>query len=166
MAESVTPDRLLPCLLDRLMDDEPDKTLESRDRRAVSLRRYRQSVMGDLENLLNAHSHCDDDELNELPNVRRSVVNFGIPDFSGASITDASARDLERTLQQAIQAYEPRIIPSTLRVRAMSSQSNEFGMAFEIHGSLWAQPMPEQLFVRTEIDLETGQCQIKERPNG
>jgi type VI secretion system protein ImpF len=165
MPESVTPDRLLPCLLDRLMDDEPDKTQESRDRRVVSLRRYRQSVLADLEALLNAHSHGPEDELNELAHVRVSVVNFGIPDFGGLTATDISIREMERGMHQAILAFEPRVIASTLTVK-VAAQTSEIAMVFEISGSLWAQPMPEQLYVRTEIDLETGQCQIKEGANG
>jgi type VI secretion system protein ImpF len=31
-------------------------------------------------------------------------------------------------------------------------------LAFEIRADLWASPMPEQLYLKTQIDLETGQC--------
>jgi type VI secretion system protein ImpF len=30
----------------------------------------------------------------------------------------------------------------------------------EIHGQLWAQPVPLEMLIRTEIDLETGKVQI------
>ena len=30
----------------------------------------------------------------------------------------------------------------------------------EIHGQLWAQPVPLEFLVRTEFDLETGKVQI------
>ncbi|MHC4750853.1 MAG: type VI secretion system baseplate subunit TssE, partial [Planctomycetota bacterium] len=36
MAELTPMDRLQPCLLDRLTDDEPDVQKESRDQRVVS----------------------------------------------------------------------------------------------------------------------------------
>jgi type VI secretion system protein ImpF len=32
----------------------------------------------------------------------------------------------------------------------------------QIHGQLWAQPVPLELLVRTEIDLETGKVQISD----
>jgi predicted component of type VI protein secretion system len=35
-----------------------------------------------------------------------------------------------------------------------------------ISGDLWALPTPDPLFVRTELDLDTGQCELKDRPNG
>ena len=37
---------------------------------------------------------------------------------------------------------------------------------FEIRADLWAVPMPDVLFVRTEVDLETGLCQVTQRSNG
>ena len=42
MAELTQQERLQPCLLDRLTDDAPEKTQESRDQRVVSLRRLRE----------------------------------------------------------------------------------------------------------------------------
>jgi type VI secretion system protein ImpF len=35
-------------------------------------------------------------------------------------------------------------------------------MLFEIEGDLWAQPMPLQLYLRTEVDLEVGQARVTE----
>jgi predicted component of type VI protein secretion system len=36
-------------------------------------------------------------------------------------------------------------------------------VAFEISGDMCPLPMPEALFLRTELDLDTGQCELKER---
>ena len=33
-------------------------------------------------------------------------------------------------------------------------------IGIEIHGELWAQPVPLEFLVRTEFDLETGKVQI------
>ncbi len=35
-------------------------------------------------------------------------------------------------------------------------------LTLEIRGELWAQPAPEPMFFRTEIDLETGQYTVEE----
>jgi type VI secretion system protein ImpF len=54
MTEGLTPlDRLQPCLLDRLTDDQPEKHEESRTQRIVSLQRYKAGVLRDLEWLFN-----------------------------------------------------------------------------------------------------------------
>ena len=71
--------------------------------------------------------------------------------------------DLERVIRQAILDYEPRILPATLEVEAVKQASahehyNIVGV--QIRGQLWAQPVPLELLVRTEIDLETGKVEI------
>jgi type VI secretion system protein ImpF len=33
-------------------------------------------------------------------------------------------------------------------------------MAFDIEGELWAQPMPLQMYLRTEVDLELGDVRV------
>jgi type VI secretion system protein ImpF len=71
--------------------------------------------------------------------------------------------DLERAVRQAILDFEPRILPHTLRVNALvelSELDHHNVIGIEIQGQLWAQPVPLDLLVRTEIDLETGKVQI------
>ena len=34
------------------------------------------------------------------------------------------------------------------------------GIGIEIRGDLWAYPVPEQLLIRTEIDLDTGKYTV------
>ncbi len=49
MAELTPQERLQPSLLDRLTDDRPQETRESRERRVLSMRQLRASVMRDLD---------------------------------------------------------------------------------------------------------------------
>jgi type VI secretion system protein ImpF len=35
-------------------------------------------------------------------------------------------------------------------------------LVFEIAGELWAQPVPLELFLKTEIDLESGEIAVSE----
>jgi type VI secretion system protein ImpF len=39
-------------------------------------------------------------------------------------------------------------------------------VSFELYGELWANPIPEKLFIKTKIDLETGQCNLGDGGNG
>jgi len=168
MAELTPMERLQPCLLDRLTDEEPQSKKESRERRIVSLRRYRQAVRRDLAWLLNASAHPPWDDIDEFAEASRSVLNYGIPDLSGLTASGVNADQLERQLVQAIQVFEPRIVRSSLSVQAVvtADEMTHNAIAFEIQGELWAQPMPDPLYVTTEVDLETGECHLKERLNG
>jgi type VI secretion system protein ImpF len=69
--------------------------------------------------------------------------------------------NLERQYREAIIAFEPRIMPDSLQVRMVHSDRTEVGrVGFEIKGHLWALPHPERIYFRTDIDLETGVCEI------
>jgi type VI secretion system protein ImpF len=163
MPEKLTPqDQLQPALLDRLTDEEPDKKLEPRMQRVISKRRLREAVLRDLAWLFNTTRLDANMDAATLPNARRSVINFGLPALSGQTASTIEVPDLERAIRQAILDFEPRILPASLRVRALETSGldhhNVIGV--EISGHLWAEPLPLELLVRTEIDLETGQVDV------
>ena len=164
MADPLLPqDRLQPALLDRLTDDEPDKKQEPREARVLSKSRMRQSVLRDLAWLFNTTRLESDTDLSRAPYARRSVINFGLPSLSGKPASSLDITDLERGIRQAILDFEPRIAPDSLQVRAIvesRSLDHHNVIGVEIHGQLWAQPVPLELLLRTEIDLETGKVQI------
>jgi len=109
MAELTPAERLQPCLLDRLMDDEPRSKEESREQRVVSLRQYHQGVLRDLHWLLNSSSHPPNDHLDEFPEVSRSVLNYGIQDLCGVTGSDLKAAEIQQQVLHALQFFEPRI---------------------------------------------------------
>lgn len=150
-------ERIQPCLLDRLTDENPDAVKESRNERVISVKRYREGVLRDLIWLLNAKAHTERDGLDEFPEAARSVLNFGTRDLCGLISSSLDLGTLEEEIAEAMRRLEPRINPGSLVVTAVSgSQKFANGIAIEIRGDLWAYPVPEQLYVRTEIDLDTG----------
>jgi type VI secretion system protein ImpF len=163
MPEQRTPqEQLQPALLDRLTDEEPDKKLEPRQQRVISKRRMREAVLRDLAWLFNTTRLDPNMDPVKFPYARSSVVNYGLPSLSGKTASSLEVTDLERAIRQSILDYEPRILPATLRVRALEvgnfDHHNVIGV--EISGQLWAEPVPIELLVRTEIDLETGLVEI------
>jgi type VI secretion system protein ImpF len=164
MANPIPPhERLQPALLDRLTDDEPQKKLEPREARLLSRGRLRQAVLRDLAWLFNATRLDADTDLVKAPFARRSVVNFGLPALSGKTATSLDATDLTRAIRQSILDFEPRILPGTLQIRTLleaGSLDHHNVIGVEIRGQLWAPPVPLELLVRTEIDLETGRLEI------
>ena len=166
MAEQLTPqERLQPALLDRLTDEEPEKKLEPRENRVLSKSRLRQAVLRDLAWLFNTTKIESGVAMAKWPYARRSVINFGLPALSGQTASRIEVQDLERDIRQAILDFEPRILPESLDVKAvvdLSSLDHHNVIGIQIHGHLWAQPVPLELLIRTEIDLETGKVQISD----
>jgi type VI secretion system protein ImpF len=163
MAELTPTERLQPCLLDRLVDDQPGAKAESRDQRVVSLPRYREGVLRDLTWLLNTPCRPDLEHMQDYPEAARSVLNFGVPDLCGQTASGVSAEQIEQNVVRAIQFFEPRILRNSLSIRpAVEKEAMTHNAVFlEIRGQLWAQPAPEMLYVKTQVDLETGQCELK-----
>jgi len=171
MAKLRRTDTVLPCLLSRLTDDHPDVTVESTAERVTSMQKYRESVLRDLENLLNSKPPRLDDDIYDFAEAKRSVLTYGVPDFCGMTASDIGEKELESELAKAIRLFEPRIEGDSLSVRAVPpSDTNAVNagrtLALEIEGQLWAEPAPDHLFVRTELDTETGHCEVRGLPNG
>ena len=164
MAELTTKEKLQPSLLDRLTDDDPKNKQESRDRRVLSMRRLRQCVLRDLEWLLNAGNLAATEDLDDYPLVAGSVLNYGMPGLAGCYASNLDLVEMERAVRQAILDFEPRILRKTVKVRVVASEDemNVNALTFEIEGELWAQPVPEKLFLKTEFDLETGAVIVAE----
>lgn len=164
MAELTPQERLQPSLLDRLTDKAPDTRTESRDRRTLSMRQLRQAVLRDLAWLLNTGYLETTEELEDYPHVRDSVLNFGLPDITGLSAAGTDVTALERSVRDAIVKFEPRISPDSLTVRVVRDESamGRNSMVFTIEGQLWAEPTPMMLYLKTEVDLETGDIDVKD----
>lgn len=164
MAELMYSERLQPSLLDRLTDNEPERTTESREQRVLTIRQLRQSVLRDLSWLLNASALETMIDLSELPNVTHSVLNYGTPALSGTNLTSVDVPEIERKIKQAIIDFEPRILPESLKLDLITSDQymNYKAMCFKIEGDLWAQPLPIHLYIRSDLDLETGEVTVKD----
>ena len=164
MAELTTQERLQPSLLDRLTDDEPGKAEESREKRVISATRLRDCVTRDISWLLNCANLETSVDLGDYPEVSRSVLNFGIPDLTGVALTGIDSSALQRQIKDAILAFEPRLTANTLRVtvKPSTARMDHQALIFNIESEMWAQPIPLNLYLKTEIDLETGRFSVSE----
>jgi type VI secretion system protein ImpF len=164
MAELTPKERLQPSLLDRLTDDEPDKRQESRDKRILSPGRLRECVRRDLTWLFNTVNLAATRDLEDFPEIQRSTLNYGLPDLAGRTISSIDKGALERLLRRAIWDFEPRLSRNSVKVRLVADyeQMSHNAMCFSIEAELWAQPLPLRLFLRTELDLESGEVGISD----
>jgi len=164
MADLTSQERLQPSLLDRLTDTDPEGKTESRERRVLSIQRLRAGVLRDLGWLLNTGHLETIEDLDAFPEARQSVINYGMPDLSGLSASSADTGRLEKAVRKAIVDFEPRINSRSLKVSINidNDQMSRNSMVFKIEGELWAQPTPLALFLKTEVDLETGDVTVTE----
>ena len=166
MAELSLQDRLQPVLLDRLSDDEPKKAVESREQRVMSLAKLRNSVLRDLSWLLNTVRFDALEDLAGRPFVESSVLNYGVPAFAGDSVMHIGISQTEDAIREAILRFEPRLLPNSVKVRVVEESLSEDShncIALEIEAELWCQPVPLQMYLKTELDLEIGAVRVTEQ---
>ncbi len=167
MAEQFSRDRLLPALLDRLIDERPHQTTESTESRVLSKAGLRQSVLRDLAWLFNSQAAVTGTiDGDVFPHALHSTINYGIAPLSGVLVSKLDLGDLEQMLRQAIIDFEPRLLPDSVSVRGIvptDPLGHHNALTFEITARLWAQPYPLELLLKTDLDLETGMVELKDR---
>lgn len=162
MADKTVSERLQPSLLDRLTDDEPGSRKEARDSRVVDVARLREIIQRDLSWLLNTDSKEDLIDAERFPNVTRSVLNYGIGATAGEFSTIDKADRIRRSISRAIERFEPRIVAGSVLVRLRTEESSgEMHISFDIQADMWAQPMPLELYLRSRVDLSTGEIDLE-----
>jgi type VI secretion system protein ImpF len=162
MPDPIPAERIQACLLDRLTDENPESQTESRNARILSLQKYREAALRDLRWLLNARAHVSAEEIADFGEAAKSVLTYGLRDLCGTLSSTLDPTKFERELLDAIHQFEPRLIKTALKIRTIATEHSAEPnvIAFELHGELWANPIPEQLYLKTEIDLDTGECRV------
>jgi len=158
----IRPDQLLvPSLLDRLLDDEPDALQELSRSRSQRLSELKKSVRRDLEYLLNTRI-C----LREIPedseHVKTSVLNYGIPDFSGVAMGTSKQQELLRIrVEDVIQRFETRFKQVRVELVVDANSRHQRMIRFRIDGILHAEPAPEPVSFDSSVTPLVGQFQVR-----
>ena len=149
---------LLPTLLDRLIDDEPHEKWELPQNYAVNQSRMREILQRDLSWLLNTTNLGSEVDRAETPELASSVLNYGVPPFSGKYILDRNWGRVEQIIRQVLLDFEPRLLPDTVSVTPLAekdSDANYNVLSFQISGLVYMQPYPMEFLVQSSLDLET-----------
>ncbi len=172
MADLSAQERLQPSLLDRLTDDHPRETKEPPESRALTRAQLRAAVLRDLSWLLNAtreqpeprsERQAEATAWQRSPQAQRSVLNFGLPAFAGETLSRLDLRAVERGVKQAIETFEPRIDPATLTVEVQVDRRHHHNaLRLIIRGQMWNQPVPLELLLAAQVDVETGTASLRD----
>jgi type VI secretion system protein ImpF len=151
--------RVSNSVLDRLIDYEPEVSREPIASRSKSLRELKQSVMRDLEWLLNTRQIATGipEDLKELSD---SVANFGLPDFSVLSTESSDDQKfIKHEIEDALRRFEQRLESVVVTVDA--SHSPERVIRFRIDARLKVEPTPEPITFDTVLQLGSGEYHVQ-----
>jgi type VI secretion system protein ImpF len=158
-SKNVTPagDLFLPVLLDRLTREGSGP---------MNRNAFRRTVLRDLNWLLNCTNIEKQLSLQNFPQARNSVINFGIPPLAGARFTESDLDVVAANIQRSLACFEPRILPGSLKVSAIRDKDSDVyrynHARFRIEVSYWFEPYPIDMVVRAHWDMETGGVELRE----
>jgi type VI secretion system protein ImpF len=141
-------------LLDRLMDAEPDRTLDRPASPLETVERLRRAVHRDLEALLNARRPWRSVP-ERLQALRLSPLAYGMPDFTAGAYNDRRQREILRAeIEETIRRFEPRL--TRVQVR-LSDDGNllRATLRLSIDALLLTHPVPEPIVFDTTVDTTT-----------
>ena len=145
---------ILPSVLDRLLDDEPGTEREPIPDRFQNLRELKKAVTRDLEDLLNTRQEMLEELPSEFTEVSRSLVSYGLPDFTSFSLLSKHDRNrIRRAVEQAIANFEPRL--ARVNVTLEPPRDNDRAVRFHIEALLRLEPAPELVTFDAVLQLTT-----------
>jgi type VI secretion system protein ImpF len=140
--------------LDRLLDDEPGTSREPIPNRFQNLRELKKAVTRDLEDLLNTRQELLEELPSEFAEVSRSLVSYGLPDFTSFSLLSKHDRNrIRRAVEQAIANFEPRL--ARVNVTLEPPRDNDRALRFHIEALLRLEPAPELVTFDAVLQLTT-----------
>jgi len=146
-------------VLDRLIDLEPENSLENPLSRTQSVRVLKSAVRRDLEWLLNTRQIVDTPD-EALKEANRSVYVYGLPDLSALTMATAGDRNrLTKQLTAAIANFEPRLTNVRLSLVEKPDAAKK-DVHLRIEAMLRMDPVPEPVSFDTVIELKSGRCHL------
>jgi type VI secretion system protein ImpF len=113
-----------------------------RARQAITEFVLRREVARDLDVLLNSIAMASTIDMSVTPYVRKSILNFGLPDISNRTIDEVAVKNVPDEIKTAIINYEPRLAASSLSIeRDTSLDPNELKVRFIVRADLTCDPV-------------------------
>lgn len=137
------------------------------NRQASNETQLRQSLDIDLAHLLNTTNLDAVQNLDAHPNVRRSVLNFGMQDLVHLTTDSAKLSHLADSLRRALLAHEPRLDADTLAI-TQKDDLDEVNqrIAFAVQADLRCRPVDVPLEFVAEIDVGSGKVDLRNLSRG
>jgi type VI secretion system protein ImpF len=119
------------------------------------IRQLKLSVRRDLENLLNTRRRCIESPA-DCRELKDSLVEYGIPDFTGLNMSVPAERERVRLeIERVIRRYEPRLKSVAVTVQPNVNKFDRT-LRLRITGVLRTEPVPERVVFDSELEPAAG----------
>ena len=156
--------KLRASILDRLIDNEPQSTVDLDTNKYHKLSNLRNSVKRDLEDLVNTRYRIVGPP-KDLAETVSSIINYGLPDLATINMSDTEfQQQFVEQFELILREYEPRF--KSIKIDYIdNSNSLDRTLHFRIDATLYADPYPEIIIFDSELDPVTRSINVKELGN-
>ncbi|MFO1065042.1 MAG: type VI secretion system baseplate subunit TssE [Pirellulales bacterium] len=154
--------RAWPSLIDRIAECSPATSeSEAAVRCELPAADPHAALKRDLSRLLNTTALSDSRDLSSWSNVRMSVLNYGVPEITGRSLSSIDPVLVQRRLKRAIELFEPRLRRESLDVRVLvdESRSDRRSLLVSVAGECIESMGNDWLEWQVTVDIHTGRVQ-------
>ncbi len=127
-----------------------------------SERALRDTVRREVGWILNTTQFGALADLEGLPAVETSVLNFGVPDLSGKAVSHRVVLARARDVRGALRTFEPRLDPETLTVEPVEAAERENAATFVIRADIRSAVHPVPVRLKTDIEADGGAVAVRE----
>lgn len=154
----------LPCLLERLLDDEPKNTKEPWDKYHYDQRMMKALILLNVSDILNNANSEPMLDINRHKEVTSSVINFGVSSKVGSYSNTHNWTRLEQLIRDALIRFEPRLIADSIIVSLNGERRSPVKqgiISFNIHALVKWSPQPFDLCMGARYEVETGSINLQ-----
>lgn len=165
MSRARAQEVVLPSLLDRLIDDEPERERDTPSATGADLESLRAGVRRDLENLLNTRI-VHEVSTERYPELETSVVSYGLPDFSSVVLGAPEERESFRArVQRTIERYEPRFRQVRVEIVPTGNEGDRT-LHLKITAILLVEPDPVPMRYESQVHATDRMVRLEEVRDG
>lgn len=158
MSESM---QMVPTLLDRLLDDEPQHSSEAQPGHRCTVAAYRASVVRDLELVVNTRRELIADRLDAWPTLQGTLLDYGLPDFLSRGVRSTEdRRQIQRQLERTIEQGDKRF--SNVRVQLLNQDSHHRILQFRIEAVLLIREASQRVAFDAVLQVNTRQYKVQD----
>jgi type VI secretion system protein ImpF len=165
MSRIRTDQPVLPSLLDRLIDEDPQRPIEAVKSYSTLLSDIKSNIRRDLENLLNTRLYRQN-SIDHLQELDLSLVNYGVSDFSHVQFESEDERlNFAWKVSDIIRKFEPRFERVFVEVEPLGEEF-ERTLHLKINAVLLVEPDPVPLIFDSRIRTTDRYLQLREMKHG
>lgn len=122
----------------------------------------RGTIRRDLGWLFNTTNLASVFDLEHYPNIRTSVLNYGIPAMSGRAVTQRAVQQRAREIRSAILNFEPRFEADSLTVESAEGRERENSITFVINGDVTSAVNALPMTLKTDVDIDSAAVTVRD----